>query len=116
MITMEEIDQLRDHLRQARAHRKQCGCALCDLMVLGNEEKIEAALREWWAQGCREARPDRLEVLTETIDRLIEDRNRLQVDLDAERKLRASWQRNAEDYLAGWKRETTAAAQHVWGL
>lgn len=64
-MTMAEIDRLRavadDAIERSRTpepwppSRTRCRCHMHGRLVLEAESAVEAALREWWAQGCRDA-------------------------------------------------------------
>jgi hypothetical protein len=57
-MTMEEIDRRRAYLEKARAevkriHATRAAYDDARLAVVAEEESVEEALREWWAQGCK---------------------------------------------------------------
>jgi hypothetical protein len=69
-MTMEEIDRLRAELDKKRAEVRrwrdavnagpidpsiaQAALSAAEFMATAGEAAVEAALREWWAQGCKE--------------------------------------------------------------
>jgi hypothetical protein len=59
---MKEIDRRRGYLEKARAAVKRIRAGddvhgNARLAVVAEEESVLEALREWWAQGCREIQP-----------------------------------------------------------
>ena len=54
-MTMSEIDHLRDELGKARAQ------GLAKAIVKMKERAVEAALRMWWRQDCREIPDEELD-------------------------------------------------------
>lgn len=60
MITMKEIDALREAWNRLKASASHCPSCLREMTpALGAAHvSIEAALRQWWKQGCREVEPD----------------------------------------------------------